>query len=347
MAGQGGCRTAEGREAARSTRSRAPTRCTSPSSAPPSGTSSTTTWPSATRCWRPPAGRPALLERFPDGAAGKSFFQKRVPPGRARVARDHGGGDAQRHHLQRAGHRRPGARAVGGQPRVPGAPRLALPGRRPGPRRRAAHRPRPPAGHGIRRGPPRRRAHTRALLDELGIDGPPEDDRQPGHPRLRAPRAPLGQLPGARRRGGRGPGARAPAPGARSRPSGGRRSAGARCSSTSTRTPRTRPCSAPGSPVPGPGGQVSTPALVGRGRRRSSPTPSRSSRSPAASRAGRPVGATWPSTHSRSSPCWPWRRATEAAGLPRRAVAARVPEDARRADPRGARAGPRRQDQKR
>jgi len=26
-------------------------------------------------------GRPALLERFPDGAAGKSFFQKRVPPG--------------------------------------------------------------------------------------------------------------------------------------------------------------------------------------------------------------------------------------------------------------------------
>jgi DNA ligase D len=26
-------------------------------------------------------GRPALLQRFPDGAAGKSFFQKRVPPG--------------------------------------------------------------------------------------------------------------------------------------------------------------------------------------------------------------------------------------------------------------------------
>ncbi len=26
-------------------------------------------------------GRPALLERFPDGAGGKSFFQKRVPPG--------------------------------------------------------------------------------------------------------------------------------------------------------------------------------------------------------------------------------------------------------------------------
>ena len=26
-------------------------------------------------------GRPTLLQRFPDGASGKSFFQKRVPPG--------------------------------------------------------------------------------------------------------------------------------------------------------------------------------------------------------------------------------------------------------------------------
>lgn len=26
-------------------------------------------------------GRPTLLQRFPDGAAGKSFFQKRVPAG--------------------------------------------------------------------------------------------------------------------------------------------------------------------------------------------------------------------------------------------------------------------------
>ena len=26
-------------------------------------------------------GRPAMLERYPDGAAGKSFFQKRVPKG--------------------------------------------------------------------------------------------------------------------------------------------------------------------------------------------------------------------------------------------------------------------------
>ena len=27
----------------------------------------------------PAGGRPALLERFPDGAGGSSFFQKRVP----------------------------------------------------------------------------------------------------------------------------------------------------------------------------------------------------------------------------------------------------------------------------
>ncbi len=26
-------------------------------------------------------GRPTLMQRFPDGAAGKSFFQKRVPKG--------------------------------------------------------------------------------------------------------------------------------------------------------------------------------------------------------------------------------------------------------------------------
>ena len=30
---------------------------------------------------RATAGRPAMLQRFPDGALGKSFFQKRVPPG--------------------------------------------------------------------------------------------------------------------------------------------------------------------------------------------------------------------------------------------------------------------------
>ena len=39
----------------------------------------------------------------------------------------------------------------------------------------------------------RRRREVTALLDELGIDGLPEDHRQPRHPRLRAARAALGR----------------------------------------------------------------------------------------------------------------------------------------------------------
>ena len=34
-------------------------------------------------------GRPVLLQRFPNGAGGPSFFQKRVPDARAGMARDH------------------------------------------------------------------------------------------------------------------------------------------------------------------------------------------------------------------------------------------------------------------
>ena len=33
------------------------------------------------------AGRPTLLQRFPEGAGGSNFFQKRVPDERARLAR--------------------------------------------------------------------------------------------------------------------------------------------------------------------------------------------------------------------------------------------------------------------
>ena len=51
------------------------------SGATPSSTWSTTTWPWASRSWRWPRAGPALLQRFPDGASGKSFFQKRVPSG--------------------------------------------------------------------------------------------------------------------------------------------------------------------------------------------------------------------------------------------------------------------------
>jgi len=33
-------------------------------------------------------GRPALLQRFPEGAAGKSFYQKRVPAGAPKYGRN-------------------------------------------------------------------------------------------------------------------------------------------------------------------------------------------------------------------------------------------------------------------
>ena len=69
---------------------------------------------------------------------------------RARLARDDDRPDRQRHALARARGGRRRARRVGGEPRVPRLPRLALPRRRPRARRRAAPRPRPAAGHRVR-----------------------------------------------------------------------------------------------------------------------------------------------------------------------------------------------------
>ncbi len=64
-------------------------------------------------------GRPVLMQRFPQGAGGPSFFQKRVPDERAGVAGDDDGADRQRHAFARARRRRRGARRVGGQPGLP------------------------------------------------------------------------------------------------------------------------------------------------------------------------------------------------------------------------------------
>ncbi len=80
-----------------------------------------------------------------------SFFQKRVPEGRARLAADDGGQHAERHHVAGAGRRRPRPRRVGGQPRLPRLPRVAVEGRRSRARRRAAPRPRPDARRRLRR----------------------------------------------------------------------------------------------------------------------------------------------------------------------------------------------------
>ena len=62
---------------------------------------------------------------------------------RARLAADHDRADAQRHAVAGAGRGRRRPPALGGQPGLPRLARVAVPGRRPRPRRRAAHRPRP------------------------------------------------------------------------------------------------------------------------------------------------------------------------------------------------------------
>ena len=115
-------------------------------------------------------GRPMLMQRYPDGADGKSFFQKRVPEARPTGSRRHG-------------RRRPTARtsnalvvadlahiALGGQHRLPRLPRLALPrGRRPTTPTSCASTstPRPASRSRWCARPPTRRA---ACSTELGID---------------------------------------------------------------------------------------------------------------------------------------------------------------------------------
>ena len=159
---------------------------------------------------RAAGGRPTLMQRFPHGAEGSSFFQKRVPGDGARVAADDDRQHAERDDLARARPRRHGPRRLGREPGLPRLPRLAVPPRPPRRRGRAAARPRSAArrrlrrraGRGGRASPSARRARDRRL---------PEDDRQPGPPRLRPARAALGLLPGAGRGGRRRARARAPA----------------------------------------------------------------------------------------------------------------------------------------
>ncbi len=73
-------------------------------------------------------GRPVLLQRFPNGAGGSSFFQKRVPELASGLARDHHRQHPQRHDLAGSCRRRSRSRALGGQPRLPRLPRVAVQG---------------------------------------------------------------------------------------------------------------------------------------------------------------------------------------------------------------------------
>ena len=203
-----------------------------------------------------PAGAHAAL---PEGRRRTVVLPEARARQRAGVAADDDRADRQRHALARAGRGGRRARRVGGQPRLPGLPRLAQPRRRPRARRRAAPGPRSAAGHGLRRGPrgrPRaqgaaRRARHRRLS---------QDDRQPRPARLRPAGSRGGTpTPCAPPRWPRRASSSAGAP-TSSPPPGGRRSAGAGSSSTTTRTRRTRRSSAPGRCAP---------ARARRSRRRS------------------------------------------------------------------------------
>ena len=128
------------------TASRSPTRTRS-SSRPgvrPSSTWSGTTSPSGPG----PCGvcfeRPTVLKRYPDGAEGPFFYQKRVPSGHPPVARDGDGGVPERPERQRAVPRRRRPHPVGGEPGVSRSQPVAGAAERHRSSRRAAGRPRPP-----------------------------------------------------------------------------------------------------------------------------------------------------------------------------------------------------------
>ena len=196
--------------------------------------------------------RPTLLQRFPNGVAGSSFFQKRIPDSAPEWLQTTIVTHPERHDVagDRDGRHRP--RAVGRQPGLPRLPPVAVPGRRPGGHRRAAHRPRPVARRRRSRWCRRPRPRCDVCSATHGITLVPQDHRQPRPARVRARRAGVGLVrhaPGGRRRR---PGARRAAarPDHRRVVEGGARGHG--CSSTSTRTRRTRPCSGRGACGPAP-----------------------------------------------------------------------------------------------
>ena len=148
------------------------------------------------------ARRPTTLERWPKGVhpgivlstrekgGGDAFFQKRVPEGRAGLRGDGADrvpvGPPRGRDLPDGGR----GRRLGGADGHDHLPPVAGPRRRRRPPGRAAPRPRPAAGHGLRRRRARgrrgARAAGRARLHRL-----PEDLGRPGRPHLRPDRAAL------------------------------------------------------------------------------------------------------------------------------------------------------------
>ena len=188
--------------------------------------------------------RPVTLQRFPEGIDGEEFYQKNPPKGmpdwvRTVSCRYPSG----RRHAQIVVDEVAAGR-VGRADEHRDLPPVAGAHRRQRQPRRAAHRPRPPAGPHLRRcrrgGPRAARGAHRGRAHRLG-----QDQRQPRRPRLRAdhadPRVP--RRPARRHR--HRPRARAPPARPRHDRRGGRRSAASGSSSTSTRPAATAPSPPP------------------------------------------------------------------------------------------------------
>ena len=170
-------------------------------------------------------GRPVLMQRFPHGRRRPVVLPEARSRQRARVARDDDR-VARRTARRRGRSSPPTSRTSPG--RSTSAASASTCGRtsRPTP-----STPTSCASTSIRSRAPtsrtcaRRRAETEVPARRARHRRLPEDDRQPRHPRVRAARAALGLVPGARRGRGRRARARAPPPRSASPRSGGRRSA--------------------------------------------------------------------------------------------------------------------------
>ena len=280
-------------------------------------------------------GRPVLMERYPHGVDGhvvlpEAGARRTRPTGSTTTIVSTPNGTTSRALVVG----RPRAHRVGREPRMPRLPRVA--GRADDPEHADELRidldPQP----GVDFDDVRVAAHeVQALLDELGHRRIPEDHGQARHPRLR----PAASRAGTRTRSGRRrsrshASSRAGIPTA-SPTRGGRKSAASASSSTSTRTRRTRRCSARGAC-----GRARARRCRRRSRgtssTRSTPTRRRSRRCPDGWPRSATRGTAIDTSRSRSTPLLDLHERDRGQRPARRAVAARLSEDAGRAATRRA-----------
>ncbi len=214
--------------------------------------------------------RPVTLERWPKGVhrgdhAGdplrltrRRLLPEADPQGCARLRRDGSDRLPVGTFRRRGLPDRAGGHRLGGADRHHRVPSVAGTSRRHRAPGRAAHRPRPAAGHGLRRRGPGG-GSGQAAARGARVPRVPEDLGEPRRPHLPPDRAAVD----LHRRTARCDRVRTRARATAARPgdheAGGRRSAGRGSSSTSTRTPGTGRSPAPTACAPRPGAPVSTP----------------------------------------------------------------------------------------